>query len=207
MNKTFFSILMVASMLMTACASTRNVVKADVSPAEQLKQNLLKWQQKGYLFGHQDDPVYGTTWKWDYDRSDTKAVCGDYPALMGFDLGKIELGSDVNLDGVPFNRMREEIINQYNRGGVVTISWHPYNPVTGSNAWDTGGDAVKAVLAGGAQYEKFQSWLSVVAKFLNSLVTPDGRKIPVIFRPWHEMSGSWFWWGAKSCTEDEYKQL
>jgi mannan endo-1,4-beta-mannosidase len=32
-------------------------------------------------------------------------------------------------------------------------------------------------------------------------------KIPVLFRPWHEHSGSWFWWGEKLCTPEEYKTL
>lgn len=67
-------------------------------------------------------------------------------SVMGFDLGKLELGSKENLDGVPFDRMRSEIVAQHERGGIVTLSWHPWNPVTGENAWDPKGDAVKAVL-------------------------------------------------------------
>lgn len=31
--------------------------------------------------------------------------------------------------------------------------------------------------------------------------------IPIIFRPWHENTGSWFWWGKGSCTPQEYKQF
>ena len=41
------------------------------------------------MLGHQDDPVYGTTWKWDEGKSDVLLTTGDYPAVMGFDLGKI----------------------------------------------------------------------------------------------------------------------
>lgn len=96
------------------------------------------------MLGHQDDPVYGTTWKWDEGKSDVLLTTGDYPAVMGFDLGKIELDSKENLDGVPFDRMRQEIIAQYKRGGIVTLSWHPWNPATGENAWDPKGDAVAA---------------------------------------------------------------
>ena len=133
MKHILLTTLALTSVFITACASTSKMEKSKITPAQQLEQNLIKWQKKGYLIGHQDDPMYGTTWKYEYGKSDTKAVCGDYPALMGFDLGKIELGSEENLDGVPFNRMREEIANQYSRGGVVTLSWHPYNPVTGDN--------------------------------------------------------------------------
>ncbi len=177
------------------------------TPAQKLIKRLKAIQKRGVMVGHQDDPIYGTTWKWDEGRSDVKELVGSYPAVMGFDLGKIELGSDTNLDGVSFERMRREIVAQHERGGIVTLSWHPWNPVTGENAWDPSGEAVKAVLRGGAQHRKFEGWLKVVADFINSLTTADGTKVPVIFRPWHEMNGAWFWWGGKSCTPEEYISL
>ena len=177
------------------------------TPAEQLKIRLQKIMDKGIMLGHQDDPVYGTTWKWDLGKSDVLLTTGDYPAVMGFDLGKIELDSKENLDGVPFDRMRQEIIAQYKRGGIVTLSWHPWNPATGENAWDPKGDAVAAVMDGGVQQQKFDSWLKKVSDFILSLKTNDGKLIPVIFRPWHEMNGGWFWWGANSCTPAQYNQL
>ena len=52
-------------------------------------------------------------------------VCGDYPAVISFDLGEIELGGDKSLDKVPFEKIRKEIINQYNRGGLVSLSGIP----------------------------------------------------------------------------------
>ena len=177
------------------------------TPAEQLKVRLQKILKKGVMFGHQDDPMYGTTWKWDEGKSDVLLTTGDYPAVMGFDLGKIELDSKENLDGVSFDRMRREILAQYQRGGIITLSWHPWNPVTGENAWDPKGDAVAAVLDGGNQQQKFDSWLKKVSDFILSLKTKDGKLIPVIFRPWHEMNGGWFWWGANSCTPVLYNQL
>jgi beta-glucosidase len=170
--------------------------------------SLKSMASRGYMFGHQDDPMYGTRWHFDEGRSDTKAVCGDYPALMGFDLGMIELASPNNLDGVPFDRIRTEVQKQYARGGYVTLSWHPHNPATSNNAWDvTGGNVVSTILPGGKNYVKFQLYLERVAKFINSLKTSDGKAIPVIFRPWHENTGSWFWWGQKFCSADEYRAL
>lgn len=58
------------------------------TPAEQLKVRLQKLLNKGIMLGHQDDPMYGTTWKWDEGKSDVFLTTGDYPAVMGFDLGK-----------------------------------------------------------------------------------------------------------------------
>jgi mannan endo-1,4-beta-mannosidase len=31
--------------------------------------------------------------------------------------------------------------------------------------------------------------------------------VPVVFRPWHEHTGSWFWWGQDFCTPEQYKKL
>ena len=207
---------------------------AQKTPAEKLIARLQKLHQKGYMYGHQDDPFYGITWEWDTDRSDTKELVGDYPAVMGFDLGGIEMGDEKNLDSVPFNRIREEIINHYYRGGIITISWHPRNPLTGTTAWiekdieryDNAVNALRAinherlvkqivnpkhtvrsVLTGGSQHAKFTEWMNRVTVFLKSLTDNKGNPIPVIFRPWHENNGSWFWWGQNNCTDDEFHAL
>ncbi|MGZ8516743.1 MAG: glycoside hydrolase family 26 protein, partial [Chitinophagaceae bacterium] len=46
-----------------------------------------------------------------------------------------------------------------------------------------------------------------VAVFMNGLKGNQGEFIPVIFRPFHELNGNWFWWGGKNCSPDEYKKL
>ena len=175
---------------------------------ENLLISLSQIPSKGFMYGHQDDPLYGVTWEGDNDRSDVKSVVGDYPAVMGFDIGRIELGGKASLDNINFDTIRKEIINQYNRGGMITISWHMDNPLTGGDSWDveTKG-VVTSILPNGENHEKFMSWLQYGADFFNSLITEEGTKIPVLFRPWHEHTGSWFWWGKDNCTIDEYKQL
>lgn len=161
-----------------------------------------------FLYGHQDDLVYGHSWKVEadgdeYTRSDVRSVCGAYPAVVGFDLGGIELGAEKNLDGVPFAWIREAALAHHARGGVVTFSWHPRNPVTGGDAWDVSDTTVvRSLLEGGACREQFHQWLGRAAAFLKSL---DG--IPVVLRPWHEHMGSWFWWGRKLCSREEYVAL
>jgi mannan endo-1,4-beta-mannosidase len=175
-------------------------------------QNLLKnlkiISQKGFMFGHQDDPLYGIGWEGDEGRSDVKSVVGDYPAVMGFDLGRIELGNEKNIDNVSFEKIRQEIIRQYNRGGMITISWHVNNPLTDGDSWDVRTEGVvSSILPGGKNHEKFLGWLQHAAVFFNSLKTENGTKIPIVFRPWHEHTGSWFWWGKDLCTPEEYKQL
>ena len=210
----------IAAIAVAAC-TTQKQPESEKTQAQQLMERLDTLRQKGIMFGHQDDPFYGLTWDYQPDSSDVKNVCGDWPAVMGFELGGIEMGDEKNLDSVPFTKMREEIIKHYQRGGVITISWHPRNPVTtidgggragqkfpAGSAWDVSDTTVvKNILEGGAQYERFQTWMQRLSDFLASLKTDDGQKVPIIFRPWHENTGSWFWWGEKLCTADEYKAL
>ena len=173
-----------------------------------MRTQLEEVPQYGFLIGHQDDPMYGIGWDGDAGRSDIKSVCGDYPAVMAFDLGHIELGDSFNLDKVPFSRIRQEAVAQYLRGGIVSFSWHADNPLTGKDTWDVSDSTVvRSILPGGSNHVKFVDWLNKVADYFNSIRTADGGKIPILFRPWHEHTGSWFWWGQNLCSVDEYKQL
>ena len=175
---------------------------------ENLLQNLTSLADSAYMFGHHDDTVYGIGWEGDSARSDVKSVCDDYPAMLSFDLGGIELGDSCNLDGVPFRRIREEIWNHYSHGGVTTLSWHLRNPLTGGDSWDVKNKGVVAsILEGGSKHELYIEYLSKLVSFLKTLQTPYGVKVPVIFRPYHEHSGSWFWWGQDLCTTQQYKDL
>ena len=167
-----------------------------------------------FFYAHQDDLVYGHTWRvkdTEGDpllRSDIRSVCGYFPAIVGFDLGGIELGSPENLDGVPFDLIRRAAVTHSERGGIVTFSWHPRNPLTGGDAWDVSSDkVVESVLPRGARSEDFALWLSRLGEFLGSIVDSSGEPVPFIFRPWHENIGSWFWWGGGLCTASQYKDL
>ena len=102
--------------------------------------------------------------------------------------------------------IREEIIKQHKRGGINTISWHAYTP-SGEDSWTKEDDVVSSILSKEENYTKFQEHLSCVAEFLSSLKDENGRLVPVIFRPWHEHNGSWFWWGAERCSYKEYRAL
>lgn len=221
-----YAAIALAALTLTACGKKH---KADDPLAEsgrtQRTENLLInlkaiGDSTTYMFGHHDDTVYGIGWEADYandstihERSDVKSVCDDYPALLSFDLGHIELGNERNLDGVPFKRIRQEILAHYDKGGMVTLSWHLDNPLSGGTSWvadslkDIETQTVSSILDGGAKHELFISWLDRVADFLNSLETSYGVKVPILFRPWHEHTGSWFWWGQEHCTTEQYKTL
>lgn len=180
-----------------------------VTPAEELRSRLEEQSAGGkILFGHHDDPVYGHDWKFEQGRSDVKEVSGKYPAMMSWDLGRIELGDSLNIDGVPFSRIREEVRAQDARGGINTFSWHLWNPVDGGDSWQVSDSTIVAKMANDSVYNKlYREQVRAVADFLGSLKDEDGNRIGVIFRPWHENSGGWFFWGAPLCSAEDYQKL
>jgi mannan endo-1,4-beta-mannosidase len=134
--------LFTSALLLLACGGNKNKPSEPMADTgrTQRTENLLGSLQRlsaegKYMFGHHDDTVYGIGWVGDSAHSDVQSVCADLPALLSFDLGRIELGDSANLDRVPFERMRQEIIRHYDRGGVVTLSWHAYNPLSERHAW------------------------------------------------------------------------
>jgi len=172
-----------------------------------LYHNLKKLLNKGIMFGHQDDLAYGVGWKYIPGKSDVKEVTGDYPAVYGFELGRIELDHVVNIDSVPFDSMRNYIKTVRDRGAVITLSWHLNNPLTGKTAWDAAEGTVASILPGGSKNLLYKSWLDKVAAFIVSLKDKNSVPIPVILRLFHELNGNWFWWGGDHCTPEQFKQL
>ncbi len=177
-----------------------------------LYRNLMELSRNHILFGHQDDLAYGVHWVNEPGRSDVMETAGSYPAVYGWELGDLELGATQNLDKVNFENMRNWIREGYSRGGIITLSWHMNNPVSGGNAWETT-PAVPQILPGGSGHTMFKEWLDRFAEFVSGLTAgetawsaPD-HLIPIIFRPYHEHNGSWFWWGSEHCTPQEYKDL
>ena len=84
----------------------------------------------------------------------------------------------------------------------MSLSWHVDNPVTGKSAWDNSDSTVvRQILKNKAVRQKFTAWLDRLADYLLTI------KEPIVFRPWHEHTGSWFWWGQELCSKKEYLAL
>ena len=106
MNKLSIILLSAASAVALAACGNKEV-KPMETPKDRLVAQLFDAVKSGkILYGHQDDLVYGHAWKVEdvkndpLERSDVKAVTGAFPAIVGFDLGGIEMGWEANLDGV-----------------------------------------------------------------------------------------------------------
>lgn len=173
-----------------------------------LYSNLWAIQSKGFMFGHHDDLTYGRYWYGEEGGSDTKAVCGDYPAVYSMDFA--EMIDDRFSKSAAETALKLRCIKDaYNRGMVTIGCIHINNPLTGGDSWDNSKNTVAAEIlkSGSATNKKFLSWLDRLAEIALSLKGDDGKLIPVIFRPFHEHTQSWSWWGTSCTTEKEFIDL
>ena len=161
-----------------------------------LFHNLRAISDEATMFGHQDDLAYGVDWFGEPGRSDVFETAGSYPAVTGWDLGGIEHGNRQSLDRIEFDDMRALMITSFERGAVQTASWHLDNLATGGDSWDYRGE-LHELLPDGDHHELFVAALDRLAEFVTSIVTVDGVPVPIVFRPFHEMNGDWFFWGAR----------
>lgn len=125
--------------------------------------------------------------------------------MFSWDLGGIENGDSLNLDGVPFRLIRKNAIELNRNGGVNTFSWHLRNPINNNDSWTVSDTTIVRQMM--ENPESFRRQLTNLAGFFNSLVDENGRKVPVVFRPWHEHTGGWFFWGTPNTTEQQYQFL
>ncbi|MDR1500178.1 MAG: glycoside hydrolase family 26 protein [Tannerellaceae bacterium] len=223
-----YSIILILLTGMT-CAKAQVYRPADPAStpgAKALFTRLIALQDKGVMYGHQDDLMYGTTWWYQKDSSDIKASTGDYPAVVGFELGEIERGGERSLDSVSFAQITEQVKFFHDKKGVITVSWHCINPITSQlpgaktangpgSAWDVpkkddpvrNRGEVKSILPGGANHAMFNGWLTTLSDYFLTWRDGKGELIPFLFRPYHEHSGDFFWWGNTRCTPSEYAAL
>lgn len=164
--------------------------------------NLDFLKDRALLFGMHDATGYGVGWSGDDDRSDIKDVCGDFPAFYSEEMYKVTRHREEE-------RVRYRMTSAYQRGGVLSMCWHQYDPQgRGFYADDVNGENVVATLLPEGQYhQQYKEKLKSVALFFKSLRGPKGESIPVIFRLYHEHNGGWFWWGKGRCSTEQFNAL
>jgi mannan endo-1,4-beta-mannosidase len=171
--------------------------------------NLMSLSKEHTLFGHQHATEYGHGWAGDTDRSDVKSVTGSHPAVIGIDISGFS-GQSPEATEKAKKDVQKTAVDTYNRGGVITISWHFSNPVSGGGFYwkdSISKPAVKYIIPGGQAHEQYREILRGIGEWANNTKGADGKLVPMIFRPFHEFDGGWFWWGAPHCTREEFISL
>lgn len=171
------------------------------------------------LFGHQNDVSRSVGTK--DALGDVHDVTGSVSGIFGIDSLAL-FGSEAG--GTDAKSALENSINYSKKaaenGAIVTLSAHMPNFTSAkikdngdgtydffdcnfNESKDLSGDSLKKILPGGEKNKVFTAYLDTIATYANKL---QESNIPVIFRPLHENTGGWFWWGTGN-TAESYKSL
>lgn len=171
-----------------------------------LYKNLKEISKKNILFAHQHATEYGHGWSGDANRSDVKSVTGSYPAMVGVDFSGLSGRPEADIEKTKED-LRKNVVDTYNRGGVTTAAWHFSNPASeGGFYWKDGVSlaSMSLIKPGGSKHEEYKKILKNIADFANSVKGSNGKLAPMIFRPYHEFDGEWFWWGKPYTSREDF---
>ena len=115
---------------------------------------------------------------------------GRWPALVGLDY------YDYDDDHTDYAESHPPLIEHWNAGGLVTLSWSSRNPWTGGDAWDTRSADLTELLD--PSTAAHQTWMAQLDDIAEALADLRDAGVVVLWRPLHEMSGDWFWWGTRA---------
>ncbi|GGP01998.1 mannan endo-1,4-beta-mannosidase [Cloacibacterium rupense] len=144
--------------------------------------------------------------------SDIKKTTGNDPGILGSDFMFItdKDNPSNNWYVQQENKIIQDTKDAYAKGMINTFCWHlrePYNEKSfyaSDMTTEQKADAFKNLLPGGKFNDWYQKKLDKVASVITNLKDSNGKFIPIIFRPFHEFDGNWFWWGASYSTAEDY---
>lgn len=169
------------------------------------------------LFGHQN-----STFRSVRDNgvtSDVKDVTGSEAGLFGIDT--LSLAGTECASEHPLQASIAASKKAYDGGSIISLSCHMPN-FTSAKITATGDakhpyDFSKCdfaeskdltpcadyILEGGAYNAQYNAYLDIIAEYALAL---QQENVPILFRPFHENSGGWFWWGT-STSADSYRAI
>lgn len=209
-----------------ASAATRRIF--DLLAA---RHPIISGQMLGSLDGYEapaNAPYNGVTYGYENDVKQLASESGKWVGLVGLNYAKNVLCNDTNVY-VPSQRSpymecasprrdyrnafpaADRILTDYwNAGGLVTVMWQVSNPWTGQSAHDTRipGNFSDLYSNGTPMNQTYNRMLDELAEPLLEL---QRAGVVVLFRPFHEQNGNWFWWGNKGDgaqpSADEFSAL
>jgi mannan endo-1,4-beta-mannosidase len=119
---------------------------------------------------------------------------GHWPALIGVDYADFGKGS------LTWEAPNKAAIDYWRDGGLATVSAHLYNPANpkGGGLRDKGVELSELLKDGTDTHTRWMHQLDLLATGLKEL---QDAGVVVLWRPFHEMNGGWFWWGAKDTNQ------
>lgn len=171
------------------------------------------------IFGHEND--YNKKVSQTATEGDVKEVTGSLSGIYGLDTLAIA-GAELGLTDSQA-AMAESIANSLaaaDQGSIISLSAHmpnftnekiTTNPDGSYNftacdfgeSKDLSNNCAEQILPGGDYNAQFNAYLDMIAEYALAL---QAENVPILFRPFHENNGGWFWWGSSTSIET-YKSL
>lgn len=201
-NRTAERLLEAASRLITDAQWQADYLELITSPANPgvsdaarvLLNRLYDLQKKGLLTGQHEYLEAPYTY-----AESLKQKTGIYPSIKGVEFGGITGQTPEQLAA-----QRQNVVNAcldwHKNGGVITATYHAAYPGA-SQTWSmvqrstTEDEFAQIITPGTALNTALLADIDSVAQYLKQLRDKD---VPVLWRPYHEMNGGWFWWGQKT---------
>jgi mannan endo-1,4-beta-mannosidase len=205
-KKAFYKVVFTISFALAGNLIYGQIDKDATKETKALYKNLKHLSKSSILFAHQHATEYGHGWNGDVNRSDVKSVTGSYPAMVGVDFSGLSGRSKADIEKTKED-LRKNVVDTYNRGGVTTAAWHFSNPASkGGFYWKDGVSLASMALIkpGGSKHEEYKKILKDIADFAKSVKGRNGKLAPIIFRPYHEFDGDWFWWGKPYTSREDF---
>ena len=194
MKKIIAIVLSLTILCLCGCTSEKEYALSNLKVSENTKKlysYLCETYGNAIISGQQESTwVSGEQYEFEYIYEAT----GKYPAIRGLDY--------MNDD---FEGVNRRAIEWYEKGGIVSICWHCGADFSGS--WDECKetditDWEKALTEGTDEYKALIDGMDKGAKALKEL---QEKGIPVLWRPFHELDGDWFWWSRGGA--ENFKKL
>ncbi|MGH7491513.1 MAG: glycoside hydrolase family 26 protein [bacterium] len=172
--------------------------------AVNLLQYIYSISGRHTLAGQHCVPLVGST-----RLAGTHRQTNHYPVVFGQDFGFSPPGT---WDGINFRQqIVDEAIRRHDEGFIITLMWHAVRPVDEEPVTFresiqgklTDEELQNLITPGTELNERWKAQVDVIAWHLKQL---RNASVPVLWRPYHEMNGGWFWWGKKG-GDTGYKKL
>lgn len=203
--------------------------KADASVIALYQYLKAVGESEAVLYGHMEDTVLkaGSV---EGTYSDTEDMTGSLAALDGLDCGNLFDGFAAKYNSRNGSALEETTEGNITaaanftnesaeKGALMTLSCHmpnfafaeeletdsekPYDhyDYLKADSYNLTGDCMNEILPGGKYHAAFTAYLDMIAEYASQV------KAPILFRPFHENTGSWFWWGKAFCDAETYKSV
>lgn len=181
-------------------ASNKTIILYDNLKTIQNSNQFLFGQEFFNSFRYSSGGAHG-----DEEYADCFAVTGAYPVVLGSDFHYY-----LEKDATERSYHTEAVKWAYQQGFVITFDWHLSGKGTTTYEYtETTKDLVNNIVADpeGDDGQWYFGELDKVIDIINNDLVVDGERIPIVFRPLHEMNGGWFWWGSQATTPGNYKLM